>query len=100
MIFCRHSRLRDAVAEHIPEELRNREKMGFEMPFTDWMTGDCAIRSRRCLRARGGAEPVLAPVSGDVAKVPARWAAAERALAAFGHALELDGPPRSRAGLA
>ena len=39
MIFCGHSRLRDAVAEHIPEELRNREKMGFEMPFTDWMTG-------------------------------------------------------------
>ena len=29
----------DAAAEYIPDPLRTREKMGFEMPFTDWMAG-------------------------------------------------------------
>ena len=29
----------DAAAEYIPDSLRTREKMGFEMPFTDWMAG-------------------------------------------------------------
>lgn len=29
----------DAAAEFIPDSLRTREKMGFEMPFTDWMAG-------------------------------------------------------------
>jgi hypothetical protein len=50
----------DAVAEHIPSELRNREKMGIEMPFIDWIVGGL-LDSFEALLTGGAARSLFSP---------------------------------------
>jgi Asparagine synthase len=50
----------DAVAEHIPSELRNREKMGFEMLFTNWIAAGLRD-SFEALLTGGAAQSLFSP---------------------------------------
>jgi len=42
----------ESVSEYIPEELQNRKKMGFEMPFVEWMTGPLKTKFNSLLKSK------------------------------------------------